>query len=799
MSAGIDIGNKNCIIAVTQRGGVDIVTNEANFRQTPTLVAFSEKERDIGESASTKYIRNLQNTISQFKPILGRKFSEPEIQKYISSLPFAVKALDNDEIGVEVFYKTSKQTFSLTEIMGMLLRRLRRIAVAGTNNPGLRDVVVSVPVYYTSQQRQALLDATRIGGYSCLRLINETTATGLAYGFYRTDLPEKDPVNVMIVDVGDSATTASVMAFVKDKLKVLSHAFDSNLGGRDFDALIVDYFCKAFLTKYKLDIKSNARARVRLETACEKVKKVLSANTESPVAVECIMNDTDVQGLIKRPEFEELSTELLERIKTVILKSLESSGLKPEDISTVELVGGGSRVPSIGTLVSSVMGKPVSRTLNAEESCAKGCALQSAFLSPLKKTREYKIEEYNVFAIDVEWHDLDQPTQESTEIFAQGAVLPGLKVVTFPKGKPFELSAKYSAKTGLAGSLEHLGKWIVPEIPESSETAVEKGKVRVKVRVNIHGIFGVESAQMVETIKVAEPEKTDSTPPPPATTTTDKKEGDAEPAATPMETDKKESTSVFRRDLKIVASGISGMVESDLAKKIKEEDARVADDQEIIETAEFKNAVESYVYETKSALSYDWEDFVLSADSSSFQEKLDAARDWLYNEGQEAKRDDYKNKLNELKSIGDQIDRRRSEFFGRDEAVKSWNDSINFWSAEVHSNDPKYEHISEEDKSRVKDKITEVIDLIRPKLNALSKMKKTDDPVLTNSDIQHSKENLESFVRPIMNKPKPAPKKEEPKKEEPKKDEAKKEEETAGEKKEEAAKPEQKDAMDVDK
>src|SRR6185369_3831681 len=151
------------------------------------------------------------------------------------------------------------------------------------------------------------LDAAEIAGFNCLRLFNDTTASALGYGITKTDLPEDNPRNVVIVDVGHSTYSVAIVAFTKGQLTVRSTAYDRNFGGRNFDQLLVDHFAEVFREKYKIDIKSNQRALFRLRTAAEKLKKVLSANPQAPLSVESIMNDVDVSTIYSRQEFEELT------------------------------------------------------------------------------------------------------------------------------------------------------------------------------------------------------------------------------------------------------------------------------------------------------------------------------------------------------------------------------------------------------------------------------------------------------------------------------------------------------------
>jgi len=230
------------------------------------------------------------------------------------------------------------------------------------------------------------------------------------------------------------------------------------------------------------------------------------------------------------------------------------------------------------------------------------------------------------------------------------------------------------------------------------------------------------------------------------------------------------SPAVIRTDLKI-DSVTSATNESELSKLTTEEDKRVKEDIELYETAEIKNTLESYIYEARNSLSDEWSDFVTPSDKQSFIELLDSTRSWLYEEGERAGIMNYKNKLAELKKLGDPIDNRRKEFLNRDEALHALQNTLTFYRSQAESQDIKYEHISNEDRDKIREKCHEVEENQQARLKAQRDLPKTDNPILLNSDILHAKENVEHFCNPIMNKPKPIPKKEEKKPEEKKPEE----------------------------
>ncbi|XP_023257310.1 heat shock 70 kDa protein 4-like, partial [Seriola lalandi dorsalis] len=251
------------------------------------------------------------------------------------------------------------------------------------------------------------MDAAQIAGLNCLRLMNETTAVTLAYGIYKQDLPtpEEKPRIVVFVDLGHSGYQVSVCAFNKGKLKLLATAFDSELGGKDFDNILVNHFCEEFGKKYKLDVKSKPRALVRLYQESEKLKKLMSANSSDlPLNIECFMNDIDVSGKLNRGQFEEMCAGLLAKVEGPLRSVMEQAKLKKEDVYAVEIVGGASRIPAIKERISKFFGKELSTTLNADEAVARGCALQCAILSPAFKVREFSITDVVPYSISLKWN-----------------------------------------------------------------------------------------------------------------------------------------------------------------------------------------------------------------------------------------------------------------------------------------------------------------------------------------------------------------------------------------------------------
>ena len=387
---GFDIGNENCVIGVAKQRGIDVLLNDESKRETPAVVSFGEKQRFMGSVGAASATMNPRSTISQVKRLIGRTYGEPDIENDLRLFPFECSKGQDGGVLIRLEYLGEIRTFSPVQILGMLFSHLKQIAEKDLELNVL-DCVIGIPSYFTDLQRRAYLDAATIAGLRPLRLMHDCTATALGYGIYKSDFSVAGPTYVVFVDIGHCDTQVCVASFESGQMKIISHAFDRNLGGRDFDEVLFSYFAAQFKEQYGIDVSANAKASIRLRASCEKLKKVLSANAEAPLNIECLMDEKDVKGFIKRDEFEKLSSKLLDKIRVPCHKALLDSGLTVEKIHSVELVGSGSRIPAITRILTSLFNREPSRTINASECVARGCALQCAMLSPIYRVREYEV------------------------------------------------------------------------------------------------------------------------------------------------------------------------------------------------------------------------------------------------------------------------------------------------------------------------------------------------------------------------------------------------------------------------
>lgn len=314
------------------------------------------------------------------------------------------------------------------------------------------------------------------------------------------------PRHVVFVDVGHSDYSVAVVAFSKGQLTIKSTAYDRHFGGRDFDYALVQHFAEEFKTKYKIDVLSSPKAVFRLTTGCERLKKVLSANTEAPINVESLMNDIDATSTLTRESFEKLTDHLLSRVSVPLAEALEKAGLTIDQIDAVELVGGSTRIPAIKERIQQFFGgKVLNFTLNQDEAIARGATFACASLSPVFRVREFAVHDIAAYPIKISWEKEAGNPDEDTELVVFGTAnpIPSTKVLTFYRQGAFELEAAYADPASLPKGINPwIGKYTVKSVekPASGDLSI----VKVKARLNLHGIMNFEGAYCVEEVEKEE-------------------------------------------------------------------------------------------------------------------------------------------------------------------------------------------------------------------------------------------------------------------------------------------------------
>lgn len=821
---GIDIGTDSSCVAFVGKGNVDMVQNEVSKRSTPSLVGFTSRERLLGDSALAQIRSNVKNTCRGFKHLHGQRIDAPLVEREKFWATGSLAAAPDGFSGYDVNFKGEQKIFSSSQVTAMFLTKLRSITESWTESK-VADAVISVPSYYSDVHRQSVLDAAQIAGMPVLSLMNEHTATALAYGIYRSnDFDPEKPCNTAFCSMGHSTFSVSVVQFVKGKLEIVCECSDK-VGGRDMNECLIRAFAEQFNKKHGCDPLSSKKATSKLEDAVEKTKKVLSANNEAPVNVECLMEDEDFASLMKREDFERMCTPMMDRVKKVLESARKEFSAEAkskefaDNIDFVEVVGGASRVPWLKSMIQEVFDtKELSFTLNADESVARGCALQGAIQSPLYKVRDFKVYDKTPHGINVCWVGSSADTEavktedatstdmagaegevKMARIFESGAHLGSVKALTFHRKGPFDITVRYADDAKLVpGTSRELGKYRV-ELPPAQEAK----RVRVKAKLSTSGIFTVESAQLFEEEEYDEKTKEKRELPPddkpeepeqPAPAEgAEAKEGEAEgdkKKEPPKEPEKKyEWVDVVKRkkrtkttDLQVTKTGTPGLSSHQLLTWTDEETKMQAEMREVVETDERRNDFESYILNTRDKIATGgvWAAFVSDADRADFTSDLQKAEDWLY-DNFDGTKIQYIDKLTELRQFGDPIAWRVNEDEMRPQWIQAVRGTVANYRAAAENPGEKYGHIAPEKLASVITKCEELkswIDAMEQKQQGMSK---TIKPVLLCADMEKKNQELAKFADEILKEPKPAPPKEEKKDGEAASGEEKKDGETAGE------------------
>lgn len=748
-----------------------MLLNKESKRETSSVVAFTSKTRFMGTEAVSSLTTNPRNTVGQVKRLIGKKFADPAVQRDLLSLPFTVVEAPGGGCHCEVQYLDKPTLLSPEQLLAMLLVDLRAIAEREQGGP-VTEAVIAVPTYFTEPERHAVLAAAHVAGINCMRLLNETTANALAWGIYKTDLPEGgEPLRVVFVDVGFSATQVCVAELKKGQLAVLSNAWDRDLGGRNLDDALFDHFVKEFDAKHKLDVRSNPRASHRLRLACEKMKKVLTSNPEAQITVECLANDVDVSSSLTREVFEELAAGVLARLLVPVQKAVESAGLTPEAITHVEVVGGSSRVPALlRALTEFFGGREPSRTLNAKEAAARGCALQAAMLSPTFRVRQFEVLDSFPYGVQFSWDKADAPGGRATSVvFPAGSPVPSAKMLTFYRSSAFAIDAEYTPDSDLPdGAPRRIGSFDIG--PFALPAGADKAKVKVKVMLNLNGVVCVESANMVEeseeetpaaaaaaavdaTVAAAEPvgEEEPAAGPPPPPVDEAMPDATAAEAAPKKKKVKKTAVAFTAHTAALSAEQLQRLYETECEMALQ------ARRQE--ETNDAKNAVEAYVYSLRNALGAALAPYVRDEQRTALLALLDDAENWLYDEGEDQAKSVYVAKLAELQKKGAPAEGRASEAAARPGAAAALRTAAQRYAAAARA----AAHLEADEVKRVESEAAAALAWLADKEAAQKALHKYDDPALVCADIHKKAEALSRVCEPIVTKPAPPPPAPEPK------------------------------------
>ena len=372
---GIDLGTTNSCIYVMEGKEPKCITNPEGGRTTPSVVAFTDKERLVGEIAKRQSVTNPKRTIFAIKRLMGRKYASPEVDRWKEHSPYTITKAANDDAGVEV----DGRTYTAPEISAMILAKLKADAEAYLGEK-VSEAVITVPAYFNDAQRQATKDAGRIAGLEVKRIINEPTAASLAYGF-----DKKANEKIAVFDLGGGTFDISILEVGDNVVEVRATNGDTFLGGEDFDQRIINFLVEEFKKENGIDLSKDSMALQRLKESAEKAKKELSTSMEAEVNLPFITADQNgpkhLLVKLSRAKLEAMVSDLVDRTIEPCKKALADAGLSASQIDEVILVGGMTRMPLVQKVVGEFFGKDPNRSVNPDEVVAMGAAIQGGILT----------------------------------------------------------------------------------------------------------------------------------------------------------------------------------------------------------------------------------------------------------------------------------------------------------------------------------------------------------------------------------------------------------------------------------
>src|SRR5512147_1383469 len=370
---GIDLGTTNSVVAVMEGGDPVVIPNAEGGRTTPSVVAFTKDgERLVGQVAKRQAVTNPQNTIFSIKRFMGRRLNE--VPEEIKRVPYRVVSGQNDLASVEIQGKR----YTPPEISAMILQKMKQTAEDYLGHK-VEKAVITVPAYFNDSQRQATKDAGKIAGLDVVRIINEPTASALAYG-----MDKKKEHKVAVYDLGGGTYDISILELAEGVFEVKSTNGDTHLGGDDFDQRVIDWLVAEFKRDQGIDLAKDPMAVQRLKEAAEKAKMELSSTQQTDINLPFITADQSgpkhLNITLTRARFEQLVDDLFQRTIPPMQQALKDAGLDPKSIDEVILVGGSTRIPKIQQIVKDFFGKEPNKSVNPDEVVAIGAAIQGGVL-----------------------------------------------------------------------------------------------------------------------------------------------------------------------------------------------------------------------------------------------------------------------------------------------------------------------------------------------------------------------------------------------------------------------------------